>query len=230
MKWYGHLFLWGCSLVLSAIISLLIFFLTVFLFVMPSWSLAKEPAIVKVIGVPSALRSESYYGDIRSPVYPIYDAEESQGSAVLVAPHRLITAAHGVSEKMSVFVNGTRVEAKLIRKHPTLDIAVVEANIECPCAAIASTMPAVDERVVIVGFPMFRATQTQISNEGKMQGMKGGELVMTGAVYFGYSGGGIFVRRGRWELVGIVTGFFGPKEYQAALLMLATPANIIDIN
>jgi S1-C subfamily serine protease len=132
------------------------------------------------------------------------------GSAIVIAPSYMITAAHTVLKDpammLSVGVEGTQL-AKLtvVKVDPVVDLALVSApEIKCPCATFASGIER-DEQAWTVGFPKFGYYHTQFVTTGTMQGMLNGRIVATPNAAPGSSGGGIFVKRGaEYQFAGVV--------------------------
>lgn len=126
--------------------------------------------------------------------------ESSFCSGVMVAPGRMITAAHCTDGEMSV--NGKPV--RLLARSTQDDIALLEVQDDCPCAPIAMKSPAVDEPVIVVGYPLNASVRVAFLTEGRAEGEADGRLRLTASIAPGNSGGGVFaLRSGRWELVGI---------------------------
>jgi V8-like Glu-specific endopeptidase len=127
-------------------------------------------------------------------------SEASMCSGVMVAPTRMLTAAHCTDGKM--FVNGK--PARLLKKDEDDDVAILEVDAGCPCAPIAESAPVLDEPVIVVGYPLNHTIRVQVLTEGRAQGQEGRRLRTTAPIAPGNSGGGVFVQHaGRWELVGI---------------------------
>ena len=123
-------------------------------------------------------------------------------SGVKIAHHRVLTAAHVA--KFGVFLINNK-SIKILGIDEVNDLAVIEADVECPCVEIGK-IPEVDDEVLIIGYPLSRVTNNiQISVSGKYQGMmKDKKLLFTGFGAPGVSGGGIFNRYGK--LVSIASG------------------------
>ena len=125
------------------------------------------------------------------------------GSAVVLAPGLMITAAHVVDHpSFKFYINGKPVEVlKLDRDR---DLALLKVDVGCPCAPLASDSPYMDEEVVAIGYPL---GYPQTLTEGRWQYfLQDGEVVSTTSIAFGNSGGGLFHFNWlsfKWELVGV---------------------------
>jgi V8-like Glu-specific endopeptidase len=128
--------------------------------------------------------------------------ETGNGSAVVIAPNLVLTAAHvAVVQGLKI---GDR-EAKALRISQEADIAVMGVEVGCPCATIADRPVEVDEPVLVVGFPYHMHFGAQVVTFGRAQSIQNGHMVLTAAALPGNSGGGVFARRdGQWQLVGIL--------------------------
>lgn len=137
-------------------------------------------------------------------------------SAVVIRPGVVMTASHCADLDMRLAQYGT-VGTVVAAGNEQFDLALVlftEAEAPCPCARIADSEAALDEPVVVVGYPR---GLTQVVTRGAGQGVinnsalpyGGPRLVSTAPVYGGNSGGGVFVQRNNeYQLVGIlVEGF-----------------------
>lgn len=130
------------------------------------------------------------------------------GTGVLIAPRRLLTAAH-VADQPNLKVNQKPV--KILGVDRVNDIALLEVEADCPCIPVGKELAKQYTKVVISGYP---AGIALIMTEGRIQGLYATEqyfkdspkLLTTANGYFGNSGGGVFVRTLLgWELQGIFT-------------------------
>ena len=129
------------------------------------------------------------------------------GSGVMIAPGRMLTAAHvaAIDEQYPLLLDGKRV--KVLKIDEPLDLALLEVEADCPCVPLASAMPDRDTLVAVVGFPVYREGVPQFLTEGRIMGKDSTRPRITSAVLAapGNSGGGLFVfNDDKWELVGIV--------------------------
>jgi len=137
-------------------------------------------------------------------------------SGVAISSTEILTAAHCVSaldtdKTTKITVSGK--EAKLLRQDKTNDIALLQADIGCPCAPLAAESPGLDARLIAVGWPLGKA---EVVTEGRYQGLAEfydrNMSFTTVPLSFGNSGGGLFQwnwAMGRWELVGVTVGIAG---------------------
>lgn len=153
------------------------------------------------------------YSAPRATVRAIYDSEDAsvyaKGSGVMIAPRLMLTAAHTVMDGRPRFVGDIRAPVRVLRIDKEKDLALLLVALDCPCARIGVSAPAIDEKVVAVGYPMNFLTKVQVLTEGQYQGHVPGSVTttFTAPVGPGNSGGGLFSWDGvRWSLVGIVEG------------------------
>lgn len=174
-------------------------------------SLGIGAAGLLLIGAPSA-RFSNPYAEPRAAVVQIFYGEEDHSgcSGVMIAPMRLMTAAHCVKAPFTVGVE--RMPGKVLRKDEGLDVALVAVAAQCPCTPLAASPAELDEPVLAIGYPMNNYVFVQMATEGRAQGeafhksLNGPRLRLSVPIAPGNSGGGIFVRRGgEWQLAGILT-------------------------
>ena len=132
------------------------------------------------------------------------------GSGVMIAPNRMLTAAH-VAIVPGLVLNEKPV--KVLKIDPIKDIALLEVEADCPCVNLGKPVK-VDDEIITIGYPIYNMVKLQILTEGRAQGVMqmteedGGKianyLVITSHVAPGNSGGGVYNKRG--ELVGILVG------------------------
>lgn len=162
-----------------------------------------------------ALEPDVLFGRVSPSVWSVrtFDAQERvlrNGSAVVVAPGRLLTACH-VLAKASTFVirqDNVTYGATLEQPDPARDLCQIRvANFNAPPVPVAPAGAArVGQRVYAVGNP--RGLENTLT-EGMLTGLRGGEdpsvplLQTTAAVPQGASGGGLFDAEGR--LLGITS-------------------------
>lgn len=129
------------------------------------------------------------------------------GSGVMIAPRRMLTAAHvaAIDSQYPLLLNGKRI--KVLKIDEDLDIALLEVEEDCPCVPLVSKMPAQDSQIAVVGFPVYREGVPQFLTEGRVMGKDTTRPRITSAVLAapGNSGGGLFIyNNDQWELAGIV--------------------------
>ena len=140
----------------------------------------------------------------RQATIPVEMDTRGVASAVVIAPKRVLTAAHVAADDFKVVVNGK--PTKVLYIDEKADVAVLEAEVECPCVPIADQV-SVGEETSILGFPLqniIGRVQVRAIGEflGKMEDTA--RSLFYGFAMPGYSGGGIFNKKG--ELVGVVSG------------------------
>lgn len=125
--------------------------------------------------------------------------EVSNGSGVIVAPNRVLTAAH-VAVQPNLIINGSK--AKVLKIDNDLDLALMYADVQCPCVSLGDTL-SVDDPVVAVGYPINRHVRTQVLTEGRAQSRIPDErrLQTNVSISGGNSGGGLYKDH---KLVGIM--------------------------
>lgn len=90
-------------------------------------------------------------------------------SGFVVAPHRIVTAAHGVvGGAPTVFVDGRELPAKLKGRDDATDVALLEIDAALPVLPLSSTPPKVGALVLRLGRPgeTVRATSGIVSAVG----------------------------------------------------------------
>lgn len=159
--------------------------------------------------------------------------DNGYGSGVIIAPNRVLTAKH-VAEIPEIKVNGK--PTKVLAVSETDDVAVLEADVACPCAPVARDLQ-IGEEIVIAGYPMQHIIEgILVRMRGEFLGyIKENFALFTGFAMPGSSGGGIFNRKG--ELVGVVSGVpvwdvmgpFGPPQLVNNLVASPTLKAIIEV-
>ncbi len=153
-------------------------------------------------------------------VVRLYHEEEGTGSAVVIAPGRLLTAAHVVSdvEEGWEISDGSTFYGIEYIDHAA-DIAVIAAGVDCPCDPLVHQDPRLLEETLTVGHPDGRLKN--VVTEGRWQGKdtKYHDL-STGQAMPGVSGGGVFiVRNGIPRLTGIVVTLEGAPVVNSPIMM-----------
>ena len=153
------------------------------------------------------LNGQSDYSQIRAATRLLYIDGAGNGSGVMIAPNRMLTAGHIAAEDSDVspLMLGTK-RVNILRVNQELDLALLEVENGCPCVPLG-TLPKVDSDLVLVGFPTNDTLRTQILTIGKYQGITTPTnwVVSTSPGAPGNSGGGLFYQRdGKWYLVGIL--------------------------
>lgn len=162
--------------------------------------------IVSMFFTSMFLDSQSY-DKPRSYTRMVTVGEAGTCSSVVIAPNLVLTAFHctGTGEsKTLIKVDGK--EATLLRYDRDNDLALLYAEVGCPCSPIAPESPEVDDNVLAVGFPLGLA---KVATEGKANGLvtyddKHYKTLSTNHLIFGNSGGGLYqFTLGEWQLVGL---------------------------
>lgn len=141
------------------------------------------------------------------------------GSAIVIAPTFMITAAHTIPKDSSTMLSvrsGQQSQLSrltVLKVDHVVDLALVSSpDIKCPCATFATGVER-DEPAWTVGFPKFGYYQTQFITTGIMQGMLNGRIVATPNAAPGSSGGGIFVKRGtEYHFAGVVVAISADSQ------------------
>lgn len=146
---------------------------------------------------------------LRQVTYRITGDNRESGSGVLIAPGRLLTAAHVAQNIKNGRINGpdgSRYTYNILKVDEDRDIAVLDVYLDCPCRPIADANPDIDSKVTVVGFPL---SAFKTLTEGRVQGtavqpdLKRLVTQISAPVIFGNSGGPVFNKWG--EVVGIVS-------------------------
>ena len=167
-----------------------------------------------------ALEPDVLFSKVSPSVWSVrtFDAQERRlqdGSAVVVAPGRLVTTCQVLAKASSFVVRRDNVTygATLESPDPARDLCLIKvANFPAPAVVVAAAGSSrIGQRVYVVASP--RAIENTLS-EGMLTGLRGGDdadarlLQTTVAVPPGSSGGGLFDAEGR--LVGIANA--GPDD------------------
>lgn len=182
-----------------------------------------------------ALEPDVLFSKVSTSVWSVrtFDAQERPlraGSAVVIAPGRLVTNCHVLAKASSFVIKQDNVTygATLEYPDPGRDLCQIKvANFTAPPVALAPAGSArVGQRVYAIGNP--RGFENTLS-EGILSGLRGGDsearlLQTTAAISPGSSGGGLFDSEGR--LLGITSfaardggslNFAMPVEFLAEL-------------
>lgn len=142
----------------------------------------------------------------RATVRLMKNDHDQSCSAVVVAPGKVLTAAHCLVMHEPV-VDGKKITAVTV--HKTQDIALLTVpGIQCPCARLAPRRPAMEEALTLVGFLY---GDMQLATRGEYQGRVVYDDLTYGIVSAsggpGTSGGGVFMIyvTGDVLLVGIIS-------------------------
>lgn len=158
--------------------------------------------------------------DCNTPPYPVLDSVVRlgdgyiEGSGVVVAPNRILTAAHILHDapNPNVEINGVKRATRTLYVDYDRDVAVLATNTENIYAIpISEQEPEFASAVWAIGFPL---GGEQAANMGLFQGAMGnGDLQTTASVNHGQSGGALVsCENGRYVLAGMIKGF-GAIDY-----------------
>lgn len=158
--------------------------------------------------------------DCYSPPYSIFESvvrlgdSRVEGSGVVVADNRLVTAAHIVHDvpNPTVLIGGVKRATRVLYVDFERDVAVLATNTaEIRPIPIAEREPEFAAAVWAVGFPL---GGDQAANMGLYQGATGnGDLQTTASVNHGQSGGALVsCEDNRYVLAGMIKGF-GAIDY-----------------
>jgi len=141
-------------------------------------------------------------------VIPVATDVGSHASGVIVAPGRVLTAAHVIQGAKRVFVrrDADFRLATVLRVDPIMDLAVLQADTgTIEPLVFTGSEPSDAEPVWAVGFP--RAQDRSLS-AGVFQQSRDGALHTSAGIDSGQSGGGLLAcRQGRYRLAGMLRGY-----------------------
>jgi len=141
-------------------------------------------------------------------ILPVATDHGSHASGVVVAPNRVLTAAHALNGGQQYFVriDGGFRKARLIMKNATHDLAVLEVATDAiKPLPISAADPTVSQTVWAVGFPR---AQGKTTSSGIFQKNRAGALHTSAPIDSGQSGGGLLsCKRGHYELQGMLRGY-----------------------
>jgi len=141
-------------------------------------------------------------------ILPVATDHGSHASGVVVAPNRVLTAAHALNGGQQYFVriDGGFRKARLIMKSTAHDLAVlaVETDAITPLP-IRVAEPSESQTVWAVGFPR---AQGKTTSSGVFQRNRQGALHTSAPIDSGQSGGGLLsCESGHYELLGMLRGY-----------------------
>ncbi len=136
------------------------------------------------------------------------EAEDAEGSGVVVRHNLIATAAHVIEDfdRVEVQINGRRRPAEVVSVFRDHDLALLAADTgrQHPLKLRSSALRP-EEPVWAVGYPRGGAKR---ASEGRYEGMTGDGLQTTASVDHGQSGGALIAcERGQHVLAGIITAF-----------------------
>lgn len=162
-----------------------------------------------------------------------------RASAVLIAPHAALTAAHATDEAGSLATlrcSNTVVHGIVTRRSVLMDLALVEFEEDCSAtvAELATKNPPVGADLTVVGYPggeFLSVTRGIVSLYDLIgaQGVPRYALISDAKIFPGSSGGPVFTEDG--VLVGIVTGrvCFKDDNQPSECWSSSVPASLIKL-
>ena len=142
----------------------------------------------------------------------LIDAGTSIGSGIVIAPNRILTAAHVVADadNVEITINNFRLTATVISRQFDTDLALIEApNLPVRPVAFATHKRIKQEWVWAMGYPF---GQELVSASGQYKGIWSHALYTSASVNFGQSGGGLIAcENGHHVLAGVVRAFGANK-------------------
>lgn len=156
--------------------------------------------------------SPDFFATLKSQVFKVIARRSSgtvqAGSAVLVAPGKLVTNCHVLrwTGRVEVLQNGARWPARLVSADAEHDLCILAAE-TVPTKAIAFARPAqlkTDQEVHAAGYPGGGEFVVNCGTIRALHDLDAGKVIQTNASFSpGASGGGLFDSDGR--LIGILT-------------------------
>jgi hypothetical protein len=135
------------------------------------------------------------------------EAESGACSGVMIAPNKMLTAAH-CKNLGSIQVNGK--PTAILKVDEASDLMLLLVDVPCPCVKMTNVEPVEGQEVSVIGYPLGLAKSRA---DGRALGAVDSGLYIEGfSIYVaniegGFSGGGIFYFHNKeWYLVGIVSG------------------------
>ena len=204
---------------------------------MKMWKRAILGALALVIGMGlggwTAYEQQHYFEDAANTTRQMLYYRDKQlagsGSAVVIAEGRMVSAAHlfepGLNPdgwRVATDHGKANVEIEFI-DYDT-DVAILKANVHCPCAELSRGQPGLYEEVFFAGYPL--GIPHPVVTTGRYQGRDDiWHSLATAQIAPGNSGGGAFmVQHGRVVLYGITNyqkAFF--EQLQFERLMVGVP-------
>lgn len=178
------------------------------------------PAVLGLVTVVPSAEAERFT-ELRQATWQIDVGGMGHCSGTFIKPKIMLTAAHCFNDNL--LVDG--VKAVVLKKDEKLDLMLLFVDKDSPVVALAVPMDVEqDMKVVVVGYP---GNMPQYLTEGRVQGTLVYEdriwTAISAPVWFGNSGGGVFVKiKGEWKLVGVLSAMqahpFAPGPSHLALM------------
>lgn len=141
-------------------------------------------------------------------ILPVATDHGSHASGVVVAPDRVLTAAHALNGGQQYFVrvNGGFRKARLIFKSSAHDLAILKVETDnIKPLPLSAAEPSASQTVWAVGFPR---AQGKTTSSGVFQRNRQGALHTSAPIDSGQSGGGLLsCEQGHYELMGMLRGY-----------------------
>ncbi len=150
---------------------------------------------------------------VLSAIVRIAGDDGSTGSGVVIAPDRVLTAAHVLSETNTAYIgyNGEFREARMLLIDEENDLALLDAPTgSLPPLRIGTRDMQIDDKVWAIGYPRAGAlTMTP----GRLESDDGNTLHTSAEIDSGDSGGGLIgCQQGSHVLAGMLRGFGAVKR------------------
>jgi len=158
----------------------------------------------------AAVANECVWPDdhTQAAILSVATNDGSYASGVVIAPNRVLTAAHAVSGADQTFVRVNRYfrDASLITMDLEKDLAVMHVDTgDVQPIRLSSRKPIKDEPVWAVGYPHARFKTTSV---GTFQDIHEGVLHTSASIDAGESGGGLLAcDKGDFVLAGMLRGY-----------------------
>ena len=146
--------------------------------------------------------------ETQASILPVATDDGSYASGIVVAPNRVLTAAHAVSgaEQAFVRINHAFRQAELLSVDPEKDLAIMRVDTgNLYPIRLSQRDPYENEPVWAVGFPHARFKTT---SAGIFQNKLDGVLHTSAPIDAGESGGGLLAcDQGKFVLAGMLRGY-----------------------
>jgi len=174
-------------------------------------------------------RYQYFYTAVKTVRMLELDNDGGAASGVVIAPGRMLTAAHLFGGYDAWKVNDGDVKRTFTIEYidPLTDVAVLSVpGIKCPCAPLARDTADQFSEVFILGYPL--GARNPVLTDGRWQGQATdyADLVTAPATY-GNSGGPVFILEdGMAKVIGLVSsGMLQPV--QAGFSLIGVPTNYL---
>lgn len=158
---------------------------------------------------------------VKPIIFSVANDTHEFGAGVVIKKGWLITAGHffpddDILKSIDIITSQGIVSGTIIKVDKEVDLALLKANVSCPCAKLATHEPALDTHVFTIGYPYGpEINSIQIVTEGTFQGMhvyregRPVRIITTASIAMGSSGGGVFIKEHEsYKLIAITVGIF----------------------